>query len=218
MGSPTPLFGRSVLVARIDEVDARRLLDRVARGDPEAFEAFYDCYGARVMAMVRRQVGVRQMAEELVQDVFVAVWLGAQGYRADMGDPGQWLLGIARHKLQDHWRRLRGLVRTMEAQAEQALLERRMVDADIRLLIEEALTHLPPAHGGPLDLIYRGALTSAETAGAWSVPAGTVKSRAPAPLLTLRIFSRRPGPSCPPRRWIASRPMFTRRLTSQGVC
>jgi len=194
-GSPTPLFGRSVLVARIDEVDARRLLDRVARGDREAFEAFYDCYGARVMAMVRRQVGVRQMAEELVQDVFVAVWLGAQGYRADMGDPGQWLLGIARHKLQDHWRRLRGLVRLMEAQAEQARLERRMMDADVRLLIEEALTHLPADQRRALDLIYTGGLTFAETARALSVPAGTVKSRVHAALLTLRSFFRRPGTS-----------------------
>src|SRR5262249_9267228 len=193
MGAPTPVFGRSLLVARIDEVDARRLLDRVARGDREAFEAFYDCYGARVMAMVRRQVGVRQMAEELVQDVFVAVWLGAHGYRADMGDPGQWLLGIARHKLQDHWRRLRGLVRPMEAQAEQALLERRMVDADVRVLIEEAPTPLHTAKGRARDLIYRAGRPSAEPAQALRVPAGTVKSRVHAALLTLRSFFRRPG-------------------------
>jgi RNA polymerase sigma-70 factor, ECF subfamily len=195
MGVPTSLFGRSLLVARVDEVDARRLLDRVARGDREAFEVFYDSYGARVMAMVRRQVGVRQMAEELVQDVFVAVWLGARGYRADMGDPGQWLLGIARHKLQDHWRRLRGLMRMMEAQAEQGLLERRMVDADVRLLIEEALTHLPADQRRALDLIYTGGLTFAETARALGVPAGTVKSRVHAALLTLRSFFRRSATS-----------------------
>jgi len=38
-------FGRNMLVAR---VDTRRRFDRVARRDPDAFEAFCDCYGARV--------------------------------------------------------------------------------------------------------------------------------------------------------------------------
>jgi hypothetical protein len=38
-------FGRNMLVAR---VDTRRLLDRVARSGPDAFEAFCDCYDARV--------------------------------------------------------------------------------------------------------------------------------------------------------------------------
>src|SRR5215831_20174117 len=109
---------------------ARQLLQRVGRGDRDAFQTIYASYGARVLAMVRRQVVIRQLAEELVQDVFVAVWLGARGYREDMGDPERWLLGITRHKLQDHWRRVRGLVEAMGSHAEQARLETRMPDAD----------------------------------------------------------------------------------------
>jgi RNA polymerase sigma-70 factor, ECF subfamily len=65
--------------------DARRLLQRVAAGDREAFHDFYERYGPRVMAMVRRQLVGRALSEELVQDVFVAVWLGAAGYREEMG-------------------------------------------------------------------------------------------------------------------------------------
>jgi len=69
------------------------------------------------------------------------------------------------------------------------------VDADVRLLIEEALTHLPAEQRRALDLIYTGGLTFAETAQALSVPAGTVKSRVHAALLTLRSFFRRSGTS-----------------------
>jgi RNA polymerase sigma-70 factor (ECF subfamily) len=176
-------------------VDSRWLLERVAKGDREAFHAFYDCYGARVMAMVRRHVAVRQLAEELVQDVFVAAWLGARDYREEMGDPGRWLLGITRHKLQDHWRRLRGLVRAVGAHAEQVRLEARMADTDLRLAIEEALSGLPPEQRRVVDLIYQGGLTFAETARALGVPQGTVKSRVHAALLTLRAFFRRSGRS-----------------------
>lgn len=192
MGEPKAAFGPN-FVDRA--VNSRWLLERVAKGDRDAFHAFYDCYGARVMAMVRRQVAVRQLAEELVQDVFVAAWLGARGYRGDMGDPERWLLGITRHKLQDHWRRLRGLVRAMGAHAEQVRLEARMADADLRLAVEEALSGLPADQRRVLDLIYQGGLTFAEAARALGVPQGTVKSRVHTALLTLRAFFRQSGRS-----------------------
>jgi RNA polymerase sigma factor (sigma-70 family) len=180
----------------VDEApDGRQMLQRVATGDREAFHAFYACYGARVMAMVRRQVAAQQMAEELVQDVFVAAWLGASGYREEMGDPERWLLGITRHKLQDHWRRLRGLMGAVGAHAEHARLEARVPDADLRLTVEEALSGLPSDQRQVLDLIYQGGLTFRETAHALKVPPGTVKSRVHAALLTLRVFFRRSGQS-----------------------
>jgi RNA polymerase sigma-70 factor (ECF subfamily) len=185
MGNPESAFAPHVLHTA---ADARRLLERVARGDRDAFQAFYDGYGARVMAMVRRQVAARQLAEELVQDVFVAAWLGARGYREAMGDPERWLLGITRHKLQDHWRRLRGLMRALAVHAEQQELDSRMLDTEARLTIEEALSALTAEQRRLLDLIYQGGLTFAETARALRIPAGTVKSRVHASLLTLRAF------------------------------
>jgi RNA polymerase sigma-70 factor, ECF subfamily len=190
MGEPNAAFRPNLLDGA---VDSRWLLERVAKGDREAFHALYDCYGARVLAMVRRQVPVRQLAEELVQDVFVAAWIGARSYREEIGDPERWLLGITRHKLQDHWRRLRGLMRAVGAHAEQARLEARMADIDLRLAIEEALTGLPAEQRRLLDLIYQGGLTFAEAARALGVPQGTVKSRVHAALVTLRAFFRQSG-------------------------
>lgn len=190
MGEPKAAFRPNFLDG---EVDSRRLLERVAKGDQQAFHAFYDCYGARVMAMVRRQIAMRQLAEEVVQDVFVAAWLGARGYRQEMGDPEHWLLGITRHKLQDHWRRLRGLARAMGAHAEQVRLDTRMADTDSRLAIEEALSGLPAEQRRLLDLIYQSGLTFSEAARALGVPQGTVKSRVHAALLTLRAFFGRSG-------------------------
>src|SRR5262245_20704298 len=192
MGEPTPALRANILVAR---VEAGRLLDRIASGDREAFQVFYDCYGARVMAMVRRHVAVHQLAEELVQDVFVAAWLGARGYRNEMGNPERWLLGITRHKLQDHWRRLRALVRAVAGHAEEVQLQLQELDADTRLVIEEALLALPAEQRRVLDLIYQGGLTFTETARALNVPAGTVKSRVHAALLNLRSYFKRPDPS-----------------------
>jgi RNA polymerase sigma-70 factor (ECF subfamily) len=87
MGEPDPVCGPKILDGG---VASRELLERVARGDREAFHAFYHSHGARVMAMVRRHVAAPPLAEELVQDVFVAVWFGARGYRDEAGDPERW--------------------------------------------------------------------------------------------------------------------------------
>jgi RNA polymerase sigma-70 factor (ECF subfamily) len=191
MGEPDPAFGPKLLDGA---VASRELLERVARGDRDAFHAFYRCHGARVMAMVRRQVAAPSLAEELVQDVFVAAWFGARGYRGEMGDPERWLLGITRHKLQDHWRRVQALVKTMNAHVEDARHATRIVDTDLRLAIEEALAGLPLEQRRVLDLIYQNGLTFAETARALRVPQGTVKSRVHAALLTLRAIFGRQGP------------------------
>ncbi len=192
MGDPKPASGPNLPDAM---ADGSWLLRRVARGDREAFETLYASYGGRVMAMVRRQVAVRQLAEELVQDVFVAAWLGARGYREEMGNPERWLLGITRHKLQDHWRRMRGLMRAVDGHEAQAGAETQMPDPDLRLAVEEAFSGLPTEQRRVLDLIYQGGLTFAETARALRVPPGTVKSRVHAALLALRTFFRRSGPS-----------------------
>jgi RNA polymerase sigma-70 factor, ECF subfamily len=192
MGEPKPASWPDLF----DAVSStRQLLQRVGQGDRDAFQAIYASYGARVMAMVRRQVVVQQLAEELVQDVFVAVWLGARGYRQDMGDPEHWLLGITRHKLQEHWRQVRRLLMAMGAHAREAEMNARVPDTDLRLAVEEALAHLPLEQRSVLDLIYRRGMTFAETARALGLPRGTVKSRVHAALLTLRHLFERSNPS-----------------------
>src|SRR5215471_6123247 len=159
----------------VHRAGARRLLERVARGDREAFHAFYDRYGARVMAVLRRKVTATGVAAELVQDVFVAVWLGAAHYREESGEPERWLLGIVHHKLQDYWRR------QTRALLDQAPPSRRpeatRSDADDRLAVEEAVGRLSSDQRRMLELIYCEGLTFAETARALCVPVGTVKSR-----------------------------------------
>jgi RNA polymerase sigma-70 factor, ECF subfamily len=192
MSEPNPTSGTNTVE---EAPDARLALQRIAAGDREAFQAFYGRYGARVMAMVRRQVAGRDLAEELVQDVFVAAWLGAASYREEMGEPERWLFGITRHKLQDHWRRMRGLAQAVNRDPDRARSEIWMSVEETRLIVEEALAALPRSQRRVLDLIYQGGLTFVETAHALNVPVGTVKSRVHAALLSLRVFFERPGTS-----------------------
>src|SRR5215469_4275849 len=157
--------------------DDRVLLARIAAGDREAFRVLYDRYGPRVMAAVRKKVIERDVAEDLVQDVFVAAWRGAAGYRCDLGNPERWLFGITRHKILDHQRRLRRLAAaTVAALSDGDVAETRLPDADRRLSVESALVRLTDDQRRLVGLIYGAGLTFAEAARVLKVPEGTVKS------------------------------------------
>jgi RNA polymerase sigma-70 factor, ECF subfamily len=192
MAEPLAAHGRNRLE---DGTNDQLLLERIAAGDREAFRAFYDRYGPRVMAVVRKKVIERQVAEELVQDVFVAAWLGAAGYRRDLGNPERWLFGITRHKILDYQRRLRRLVAaTVVAPADRDLAETGLADADRRLSVEDALVRLTEDQRRLIGLIYGAGLTFAEAARALKVPEGTIKSRINTTLRTLRAFLARSNP------------------------
>jgi RNA polymerase sigma-70 factor (ECF subfamily) len=68
---------------------------------PSAFVDLYERSVTQVYSYFASRVGDRATAEDLTQDVFV---VGAQraatGLVVDLG----WLIGVARHKLVDHWR------------------------------------------------------------------------------------------------------------------
>ena len=86
-------------------IDERRLVDLVLRRDRKAAAQFVAEYADGVYAYVRHRLAPRAEAvDDVVQDVFVAAldglprFTGASGLRA-------WLLGIARHKVEDYYRR-----------------------------------------------------------------------------------------------------------------
>lgn len=78
-----------------------QLLERIALGDAQAFEAFYHLYGPRVLACVRMLAVNNQQVEDVVQDVFLAGWRKAASYRPEFGGVSGWLFSITRNRLVD---------------------------------------------------------------------------------------------------------------------
>lgn len=63
------------------------LIRRVARGDRDALAALYQRHGGSALALARRMLGDGEAAEEVVQDVFVAVWRRAATFRPEASGP-----------------------------------------------------------------------------------------------------------------------------------
>lgn len=168
------------------------LLDAVLRGDDEALGALYRRYGGACFALARRILDDNHLAEDVVQQVFTALWKGS-GFDVRRGALSTWLMSVTHHKAIDVLRR--EAPRRKRLASEQALLEVAVSgpgpdeEAWMRLRAErtrDALKTLPAEQRELLLLAYYGGYTQSEIAGLTGLPLGTVKSRTLAAMRKMR--------------------------------
>jgi len=77
--------------------DDEELLQRMQDGDEEAFVKLYRRWQAPIFRFAFQMSGSRTAAEDVTQEVFMALIRNSRGYCASRGSFGAWLYGIARH-------------------------------------------------------------------------------------------------------------------------
>lgn len=168
------------------------LIRRVVERDEAALAGLYDRFNALVFTIALRITGDRAVAEEVLQDVFHAVWRTAGGFQPS-GSVAAWVVGIARHRAIDATRAGSFRARSREQDLAPALelagteatedeVERRLAGEQMRA----ALRLLPAAQREALELAYFRGLSQAEIAASTGAPLGTVKTRLRLGLLQLR--------------------------------
>jgi len=160
-----------------DEHDVR-LLARVGQGNRSALAELYGRHAPMLFAYLRRLVGEPELAEEVLQDSFLAVWQGAGGF-AGRSSVRVWLVGVARRQA---LRRLRRFSPELVELGE----ELGLVSPDSAVVVFERLDHaellgvlgeLRAVHREVLGLLLVEQLSYKEIAVVLGVPLGTVKSR-----------------------------------------
>jgi len=134
--------------------------------------------------------GDRELAEEVVQDVFAQLWRHAEDYDQRRASVRTWLYAIARNRIIDAHRRAAARPKRAEddsldgASAMDAALDH----AVLRWQVMAALSRLSPTHREVIRLAHYGGLTMREIAERTGVPLGTVKSRTSYALRHLRLI------------------------------
>jgi RNA polymerase sigma-70 factor (ECF subfamily) len=77
--------------------ELERLLERMSAKDEAAFERLYEATKRKLFATVLPIVRRRHLAEEVVQEAYVRIWLNAACYRPSLGTPMLWMIIIARN-------------------------------------------------------------------------------------------------------------------------
>jgi RNA polymerase sigma-70 factor (ECF subfamily) len=172
------------VVTSHDGLDDRALVARVSEGDGAALEALYGRYGTACYSLARRIITDAQLAQDVVQEVFLTVWRDSHRFDAGRGAFSSWLLSMTHHKSVDAVRREENH-RKRRSPAE--VLDDRPDDtggvadqawSTIRgERVRAALQTLPAVQREALALAYFGGYTQREIAGITGNPLGTVKSR-----------------------------------------
>jgi RNA polymerase sigma factor (sigma-70 family) len=165
------------------------LLARVARGDEAALGEIYDRFGRVAYGLAVRVLRDERLAEDAVQEAFLAVWRQAASFRPDRAKARTWVLTLVHRRAVDLVRREeRRRAELLEPDAEPAASSA-VEDAELRLrrgAVQRALAELPGEQREPIELAYYAGLTQSELADRLGLPLGTVKSRMFAGLKRLR--------------------------------
>ena len=167
------------------------LLARVVEHDERAVEALYARYSGPLYSLAYQVTGAERYAQEVVQEVFVALWKQADRFDPARGAVGPWLFSMARHKAIDLVRREanhRRRAADVDPEIEQA--PDNVDDEAWRNLrrdrVRAALSELTEAQRTALELAFFAGLTHVEVAERLGIPLGTAKTRIRSALLKLR--------------------------------
>ncbi|CAA2143891.1 sigma-70 family RNA polymerase sigma factor [Hyphomicrobium sp. ghe19] len=90
-------------MASTDDISA--LLQRVARQDRAAFAEVYAATSAKLYGIILRILRRRDIADEVLQEVYVKIWERSADFRPERASPIAWMAAIARNRALDEARR-----------------------------------------------------------------------------------------------------------------
>ena len=169
-----------------------RLVERIPYDrSGEELRELYRRYAGELFGFACNALGDRELAEEVVQDVFARLWRHAGDYDSDKASVRTWLYSIARNRIVDARRRASvrpGLAPETGEQKAPEELDRELEQAVLRWQVAAALSRLSPEHREVIRLSHWGGLSLREIAEQKGIPLGTAKSRAYYALQTLRLI------------------------------
>jgi RNA polymerase sigma-70 factor, ECF subfamily len=200
----------------MDDVSVRpsdpELVAALVNGVDGALGELYDRHGEAVFRIAFRRLGDRQLAEEVMQETFLALWNRAELFDERVGSLAAWLGTIARNRAVDRLRAIgrrpatvllssivghdgdddRAVERTFahaarlggggQAPDPETAAEEGWLRDEVRL----ALDGMPPAERRVIEMAYYEELSQSEIAARLGWPLGTVKTRTRRALARLR--------------------------------
>jgi RNA polymerase sigma-70 factor (ECF subfamily) len=157
--------------------DDAELIARSLDGDDDAFVRVVRRHEVAVGAYLARRAG-RELAEDLLGDVWVAALASRANYDRSFPDAGPWLFGVAHNMLRRHWRSrpaeepVADMTGVTSAWDPWTAVDSRV---DAESVLRHALTLLPPQQREILTLVAWEDLTVADAGRALGMPPGTAR-------------------------------------------
>ena len=164
-----------------EEISDEVLLIRSAAGDENAFLQLYRRRQAGIYRFALHMSGSAAIAEEVTQEVFMAVIRDGKRFDANRGAVSAFLIGVARNHVLKLLQRNRGYIGLEDEVTELASpvddVVSTLARAEAVENVRQAVLELPAVYREAVVLCDLQELSYVDAAEALSVPVGTVRSR-----------------------------------------
>src|SRR5690348_891327 len=169
-----------------DEISDESLIEAVTKGNFAAIEILYERYSRQFFSLAYKRIVNKQIAEELVQEAFLAIWHNSAMYSIEAGNARAWLFTIMRYRIIDHLRHQGRRSSQQEIPWEDISYEETpslpdpweaFWSAEQSKIVRKAMQSIPQKQRTVIELAYFEGLTHEEIAARCHIPLGTAKSR-----------------------------------------
>lgn len=157
------------------------LITQLQEGNQKAFEKIYQLYSKSIFGVLFAILKDEELAEEVLQDVFMKVWEKASSYEPSKGRFFTWILNIARNAAIDHLRsrNYKDQQKNVENETFVDRIESRQsfTETTDAIGLQKYIQLLEPLCRNIIDLLFFKGYTQKEGAKALEMPLGTLKTR-----------------------------------------
>ena len=164
------------------------LLEGLRAHDEQAFGYLYDNYSKALFGIIYQIIPQQEIAEDLLQEVFLKIWQNIHQYEPGKGRLFTWILNIARNQAIDRTRskdfnkQAKTISITENVYSNEKGINSKIDDIGLKKIING----LPDDNRKLLELAYFQGYTQEEIAKELNIPLGTVKTRIRATIGQLR--------------------------------
>jgi RNA polymerase sigma factor (sigma-70 family) len=163
---------------------------RLQAKDKSALEFLYDNYSGALYGVIFRVLKNEDIAEEVLQDVFLKIWDRFEQYDSTKGKLFTWMLNIARNQAIDKTRskeiskdqKTRGIENVVSRIDNKERVEQKIDDIGVKDIIK----NLPDDQQFVVEYLYFKGYSQSELAEEFNIPLGTVKTRLRLAMQSLR--------------------------------
>jgi RNA polymerase sigma factor (sigma-70 family) len=183
--NPTP--------ALLTATEEAALVERLLARDEQALRLLHERYSRSLLTVILRLVRDQPLAEDLLQEGLLKVWLSIAHYDAGRGRLFTWMVRVCCNRAIDSLRsprhRFHQDTRSLEVGSAQRASAPTSFNPE-HIGVRELTLKLKPRQREVIDLLYFGGFTQAEAAKQLGIPLATVKTRARTALQVLAQLAR----------------------------
>ncbi|GAB3858792.1 RNA polymerase sigma factor [Hymenobacter negativus] len=186
----TPLPGAVPFLPATAE---QALVERLLARDERALGQLYEQYARNLFTVILRVVQDEALAQDVLQEGLLKVWLSIGSYEATRGRLFTWMVRVCCNQAIDALRSPRYRFHRRNPSLEAAGAQYAPAPTAFHpehIGLRELIVQLKPRQREVIDLLYFGGCTQAETAEQLAIPLATVKTRARAALVVLTRLAR----------------------------